>query len=49
MRWSIFRLYEEGEALTADDPNSLAGLGTCLAAGAPQLSHDAHVSQWLAG
>jgi hypothetical protein len=44
MRWSLFRLYNEGEALTADDADGLARLGTRLAPRPPELAHHPHLS-----
>jgi hypothetical protein len=49
MRWSLFRLYQEGEALAAHDSDGLAGLGAGLAARPPELSLDANLPGRPAG
>ena len=49
MRWSLFRLYKEGEALAAHDSDGLAGLGAGLAPRPPELSLDTNLPGGTAG
>jgi hypothetical protein len=49
MRRSLFRLYQEGEALAANDADGLAGLGARLAPRPPELTLDANLPSGSAG